>query len=56
MDTLTSTKSAFARIAHGIFGKVFDGAHASQLFYKVQVASTIDDPKGAEKLNGWAVS
>lgn len=49
MDTLASTKCAFACIAQGIALEVFEGAEGSQLLYAAQVASTLHTRKGAKK-------
>jgi hypothetical protein len=49
MDRLSSTKSAFACITHGISLEVFQGNDASQLLYAAQVASTLYKEKGAKK-------
>ena len=49
MDTFASTKCAFACITHGISLEVFEGNHASQLLYAVQVATNLFNPKGAKK-------
>ena len=49
MVNVSSVKSAFACIAHGISLEVFDGNQASQLLYSVQVATRLYSQKGAKK-------
>src|SRR6185437_16840300 len=46
MDRLSSTKSAFACITHGISLEVFQGNDASQLLYAAQVATNLYREKG----------
>lgn len=49
MDSVTSIRSAFACIAHGISLQVFEGSQASQLLYAAQVATSLYHRKGAKK-------
>lgn len=49
LDSLSSTKSAFACVTHGISLEVFQGNDASQLLYAAQVATSLYKEKGAKK-------
>jgi hypothetical protein len=49
MDSLSSTKSAFACVTSGISLEVFQGNDASQLLYAAQVATSLYKQKGAKK-------
>jgi hypothetical protein len=49
MISFSSTKAAFACVAHGISLEVFEGNQAAQLLYAAQVAANLFNPKGAKK-------